>query len=42
MTATVAKATGTGEPSRSAQMWNRVNWPHIEAHVKRLQVRIAK
>jgi RNA-directed DNA polymerase len=23
-------------------MWNRTNWPHIEAAVKRLQVRIAK
>jgi RNA-directed DNA polymerase len=42
MTATGAKATGAGAPSRSAQMWDQVNWSHIEADVKRLQVRIAK
>ena len=42
MTATGAKATTAGAPSRSAQMWDQANWPHIEADVKRLQVRIAK
>lgn len=42
MTETGAKATGAGAPSRSAQMWDQVIWSHIEADVKRLQVRIAK
>lgn len=42
MTAIEAKATNAGAPSRAAQMWDRANWPHIEATVKRLQARIAK
>ncbi|RDK10026.1 group II intron reverse transcriptase/maturase [Cupriavidus lacunae] len=42
MTANDAKASGTGAPSRAAPMWDQANWPHIEAEVKRLQVRIAK
>lgn len=42
MTATDAKATGAGAASRAAQMWDQANWSHIEAEVKRLQVRIAK
>jgi RNA-directed DNA polymerase len=42
MTANDAKASGTGASSRAAPMWDQANWPHIEAEVKRLQVRIAK
>ncbi|WP_459252761.1 reverse transcriptase N-terminal domain-containing protein [Paraburkholderia sp. RL17-373-BIF-A] len=42
MTAIGAKATGAGAPSRAAQMWDQANWSHVEADVKRLQVRIAK
>src|ERR1035437_1974309 len=42
MTAIGAKATGAGASSRTAQTWGQANWSHIEADVKRLQVRIAK
>ena len=42
MTAISAKATGAGASSRAAQMWDQANWSHMEADVKRLQVRIAK
>jgi hypothetical protein len=42
MTANDASASGAGASSRAAQMWDQANWPHIEAEVKRLQVRIAK
>jgi len=42
MTAIGAKASEAGASSRTAQMWDQANWPHIEAEVKRLQVRIAK
>jgi len=42
MTAIGAKTTGAGASSRTAQMWDQANWLHIEADVKRLQVRIAK
>jgi RNA-directed DNA polymerase len=42
MTANDASASGVGASSRAAQMWDQANWPHIEAEVKRLQVRIAK
>ena len=42
MTANDAKASGTGASSRAAPMWDQANWSHIEAEVKRLQVRIAK
>jgi hypothetical protein len=42
MTAIGAKATGAGASSHTAQMWDQANWSHIEAEVKRLQVRIAK
>ena len=37
-----AKDIGTGAPARAAQMWLQTNWAHIEAEVKRLQMRIAK
>lgn len=42
MTAIGAEAPGAGASSRIAQMWDQANWSHIEADVKRLQVRIAK
>lgn len=42
MTAIGAKATGAGASSRAAQMWDQAIWSHMEADVKRLQVRIAK
>ena len=42
MTAIGAKAGEAGASSRTAQMWDQANWSHIEAEVKRLQVRIAK
>lgn len=41
MTAIDAKATGVGASSRAAQMWDQVSWSHMEAEVKRLQMRIA-
>lgn len=31
-----------GAPSNKQQKWKDLNWPHIEAQVKRLQMRIAK
>ncbi|MBI5277796.1 MAG: group II intron reverse transcriptase/maturase [Burkholderiales bacterium] len=34
--------SGTGASSPAAQMWDQANWLHIEAEVKRLQMRIAK
>lgn len=37
-----AKAPGAGASSHAAQMWSRADWPHIEAQVKRLQMRIAQ
>ena len=42
MTATDTKVSGAGAPSPAAQMWEQANWTHIEAEVKRLQMRIAK
>ncbi|MFL9936877.1 reverse transcriptase N-terminal domain-containing protein [Paraburkholderia sp. RL18-103-BIB-C] len=42
MTACDTKVSGAGASSRAAQMWDQTNWLHIEAEVKRLQVRIAK
>ncbi|WFU13350.1 group II intron reverse transcriptase/maturase (plasmid) [Rhizobium sp. CB3090] len=42
MTARDAKASMAGASSHEAQMWDQANWPHIEAIVERLQVRIAK
>jgi|SRR5471030_2537896 len=42
MTAIGARASGAGASSRAAQMWDQANWSHMEADVKRLQVRIAK
>src|SRR3954468_19602951 len=42
MTAIGAKAREAGASSRTAQMWDQAIWSHIEAEVKRLQVRIAK
>jgi RNA-directed DNA polymerase len=42
MTAIGAEAPEAGASSRTAQMWDQANWSHIEADVKRLQVRIAK
>ncbi|CAH2811634.1 MAG: Retron-type RNA-directed DNA polymerase (EC [uncultured Caballeronia sp.] len=37
-----AKASRAGASSRAAQMWDQAGWSHMEAEVKRLQVRIAK
>jgi RNA-directed DNA polymerase len=42
MTATDTKVSGAGAPSPAAQMWEQANWTHIEAEVKRPQMRIAK
>ncbi len=42
MTANDAKVSGAGASSRVAPMWEQANWSHIEAEVKRLQMRIAK
>lgn len=42
MTATDTKVSSAGAPSPAAQMWEQANWAHIEAEVKRLQMRIAK
>ncbi|WP_395400877.1 group II intron reverse transcriptase/maturase [Pseudoduganella sp. UC29_106] len=42
MTAIGAEASVAGAPARTAQLWDQANWSHIEAAVKRLQVRIAK
>lgn len=42
MMAIDAKAFDAGAPSRAAQMWDHAKWSHIEAEVKRLQLRIAK
>jgi RNA-directed DNA polymerase len=42
MTANDVKASNAGASSPAEQMWNQANWPHIEAEVKRLQMRIAK
>lgn len=42
MTEIDAEAPESGAPPRAAQMWEQANWSHIEAEVKRLQVRIAK
>jgi hypothetical protein len=40
--ATEAKALAAGASSPAAEMWEQANWAHIEAEVKRLQMRIAK
>jgi len=32
----------TGAPARAEEMWLQTDWRHIEADVKRLQMRIAK
>ncbi len=37
-----ARSIDAGAPARAEQMWNQANWQHIEADVRRLQVRIAK
>ena len=42
MTANDTKVSGAGASSPAALMWDQANWPHIEAEVKRLQMRIAK
>jgi RNA-directed DNA polymerase len=42
MTAHDTEVSGAGAPSRDAHMWDRANWSHIEAQVRRLQERIAK
>lgn len=42
MTTNDAQASGVGASSADAQMWDQVSWDHIEAEVKRLQMRIAK
>jgi RNA-directed DNA polymerase len=42
MTATDTQVSDAGASSRAADMWDQANWAHIEAEVKRLQMRIAK
>lgn len=42
MTATDTKVADAGASSPAAQMWDQSNWAHVEAEVKRLQMRIAK
>lgn len=42
MTANGIHMSGAGASSPAEQMWNQANWDHIEAEVKRLQMRIAK
>lgn len=42
MTVIGAKTTDAGTSSRTAPMWDQANWLHVQAEVKRLQVRIAK
>lgn len=42
MTANDTKVSGAGASSPAELMWDQANWPHIEAEVKRLQMRIAK
>lgn len=42
MTTTDTKVTAAGASSRAAELWDQSNWAHVEAEVKRLQMRIAK
>src|ERR1700688_450434 len=42
MTAIDTQVSDAGASSRAADMWDQANWAHIEAEVKRLQMRIAK
>src|SRR5215469_5614066 len=42
MTAEKTKVDNAGASSSAAEKWGQANWPHIEASVRRLQVRIAK
>jgi RNA-directed DNA polymerase len=42
MTANDAISSTAGASSHKAQMWDQADWSHMEATVKRLQVRIAK
>ena len=42
MTANDTNVPGDGASSPAAEMWDQVDWSHIEAEVKRLQMRIAK
>lgn len=42
MTATGTKVLIAGASSAAAETWDRTNWSHIEAEVKRHQMRIAK
>src|ERR1700730_19065075 len=42
MTAIDTQVSDAGAASRAADMWDQANWTHIEAEVKRLQMRIAK
>jgi retron-type reverse transcriptase len=42
MTAIDTQVSDAGASSRAADMWDQANWTHIEAEVKRLQMRIAK
>lgn len=42
MTVDDTKVSGAGASSPAEQMWGQVNWSHIDAEVKRLQMRIAK
>jgi len=42
MTAHDTKVSGAGASSLAALMWDQLDWPQIDAEVKRLQMRIAK
>src|SRR5215467_5058954 len=42
MTAIDTQVPNAGASSRLAELWDQANWAHIEAEVKRLQMRIAK
>ncbi len=42
MTAHGTKVSSAGAPLHAARMWDQANWPHIEAEVRRLQLRITK
>jgi RNA-directed DNA polymerase len=42
MTAIDTRVSDDGASSRAADMWDQADWTHMEAEVKRLQMRIAK
>lgn len=39
---TEASTVSTGAPQTSELTWNSINWKHVKAQVRRLQMRIAK